>query len=87
MKSLNSDYYLDLLAVFLYFVSALSEYISFAAHVNAFLSPVVFNRNYSVFIETPPQLELFRGLIFSVLIEKSQEVSFAVLVYLAERSP
>jgi hypothetical protein len=86
-RAIRDELYLDLFAIYLYFLSGLDGFITFAAHGKAFRSPVIYNREHCVFTKLPSQIHCFRRLFFDIALAKSQEVCFEILVYCAKRSP
>jgi hypothetical protein len=87
LRSVSHPCYLDLFGIFLYLASGLTEFISFETLGPAFLSPVIYNRAYTVFSNLPQEIETFRVLIFDITLAKSPQICFDILFYTADRSP
>ena len=85
-KHLTSDYYLDIYSVFLFLASKLGEHVSLASYSSALLSPVILNRNATIFGGMTPTIVKFRAMLFDTAA-LSEKFYADILCYTAKRSP
>jgi hypothetical protein len=84
LRSIGSQFYLDLFAIFLFFAGKLNAPQLLSHYERCWLSPVVFHRRFSVFGEQSPTIQAFRAHVWNAA---SPEIWLRILEYTASKSP